>query len=462
MVAYFRSTHPNRFLGLLLLLLCLYVPLWIFWPPLTLMEIKGLLLGRKVAEGFSMYREIIDYTPPLSAGLYGLCFWMFGNNTILRHLAAFVILFACSIFFGYLLINRRAFPENTFLPVFVFSMLTYISFDITLFTGDIPAFALLLVALKLLTDEVEFRIHRDETILRMGICLGLSSLFVFSYIVFFIGFTVLLLLFTRLSVRRFLLLAYGFALPHLVLIGYYYLTDSLQVLVDRFYLAGFHLSSGGMSTGDVLWLGGVPLIFLFGSFIVLNRLSRLTQYQTQLMQIMIIWLALGVIHFAVSERRCMQALLPLIPAVSYLLTHHFLLIRKKFSGYHAWVFVAGIVATNHLALNGVLPVSYTPLFVQAAPEKWEGKRILDLSWNTTTYLDNTLAPPLIDPVLTRDLLSRPDTYESVLSVDHLFRADPPDIIVDPERLMQPFMERIPALGDQYVALEGEVWKRISN
>ncbi len=463
MLNYFRSTDPYRLLGLLLFMALINLPWWIDWPGITLPELKSMIVGIKVREGFSLYTEIIDRTPPLASLFYGLCQWLFGTSLPARHIVAFFILFLLSAFYALLLINKKAFPENTMVPALVFFVVLSASFDMNALTAELPAFTFLLIALKLLMDEIEFREQRDETILNLGLSTGTASLFVFTYMLFLPGIIMLLLLFTRLSVRRLLLLLFGFSLPHGLLSGYYYYNHSSADLFERFYRANLFLHEQAlMRTQDLLILFAVPLVFLFLSFFVLNRNARLTKYQSQMLQIMMLWLLLSFIHALAAKDLRPQSFLPAVPAISFLLTHHFLLIKRKFADLHIWVFILGTITVAFFARYEILPVGYDKLLVQSSALPWKEKRILDLTGeNINLYVNNTPAPPVTDAALAREILQHPDTYESVVLINHLFRIDPPEIVLDSDDALTPFMQRIPALQNAYER-KGDRWIKKPN
>ncbi len=459
MLGFFRTTDPYRLIWLFLLMITISLPWLISWPGITLPELRSFMTGEKVSEGFALYTEVVDSVPPLAAWFYGFCEWVMGKATAARHFLTLVVLFLAGSYYGLMLISKKAFPESTLLPSLIFGITALLSFDMLALTAELPAFVLLMAALKLLMDEVAFREQRDETILRLGLVTGLASLFVFSYAIFFPGILALLLLFTRTSLRRLFLMLFGFCLPHAVLAGYYYYNTSFAVLAERFYLAGFSLPASWLiDSRSLLILLAVPLAFLFISFFVLNRNAHLTKYQSQLLQIMLLWLVLAFIHFLIARDKRPQTFLPAIPSLAFILTHHFLLIKRKFAGFHLWFFLAGLVATAHLAQSKVFPVNYDELIVKD-DGLYKDKRLLDLTGNYNVYLQNTPAPPLLDIHVTRQILARPNTFEAIILINHLFSADPPEMVIDPENYLAPFFQRIPALAGQY-RRSGSVWIRV--
>jgi hypothetical protein len=464
MIRYFRINDPYRLLGLFVLLGILYVPQLVDLPFLTIVELKGIVVGEKVLEGFMPYTELIDHTPPLASWFYGACDWLFGRSLTARHIAAFIILFLQSAFISMLFIEKKAFTENTYVPSLIFSVLTLAAFDVVSLTADLAAFGLLLLALNNLFKQIEFREQRDETVINMGLYLAFSSLFTFSYIFFLPAVIVLLILFTRSSVRQYMLLCFGFLLPHMLLFTIYYMADGHADLVQRYYLFNFSLGrSSLLSVNTLLILCSIPIVYLVLSLFVLNRNARLTKYQSQLLQAMFLWFVFALSHAWLSPDLRAQTLLPVVPAVSFLLTHFFLLIRRRtYAELNAWIFVLGVTATGYLSRYEILPARWSHLRVPPPSYPVNGRKVLVLGNDPGTWLNNQLAPPFFNWELSRVIFENPDEYQPVLLVNKLFSIDPPQVIIDPENRMQPFFNRIPALSVRYKPSADGYWVAVSN
>lgn len=460
MLRYFRINDPYRLLGLLVLLIIVCLPLFIDSAELTLPELKSMVLGEKVAAGYTLYSEVIDDTPPLAAWFYGATDFLFGRTTTGRHILAFLILFLQSAFLGFILIDKRAFPENTFIPTLIFSLLTLISFDLFSLTADLAAFGFLLLALNAMLNEIEFRTQRDETIFNLGFFISLASLFTFSYILFFPGLVLILIFFTRNSLRKYLLMTSGFLLPHLLIICYYYLIDQSDALWGMFYKSAFSFSGQPLiSLTSLLILTLVPLVYMLISLLFLNRNAHLTKYQSQVLQAMFIWLIISLIHLYFTTDLRPQSLLPVFPPIVFFFTYFFLLIRrKKYAELNLWVLFIGIVSTLYLArYQKILPVDYSQLKVSSSSIAFSGKRILVLDDDFSVFMNNTASPPFIDWKLTKGILDGPQFYENVLLVNRLFELDPPEIILDPENRLEKFTDRIPLLKNNYSKAENGQW-----
>ncbi len=462
MLRYFRINDPYRLLALLALLIALSLPFFLDAPPLTSLELKTMVLGEKVAEGQTLYTEVIDRTPPLAAWFYGLCDVLFGRNVLSRHLVTFAILFIQSIFLGVVLINKKVFTENTYIPSLIFSLLTLLSFDMLSLTADLAAFGFLILALNAMLTEIEFRVQRDETIFNLGLFIGIAVLFRFSYVLFLPGFMLILIFFTRSSLRKYFLLLTGFGLPHLALACGYYINNNIEALWSRFYLSNLTIESSNLiNLKSLFMLGGVPAFFLLVAFVMLNRGARLTNYQSQVLQAMFLMLVVGCIQIFFTSDLRPQSLLPLLLPVSFFMTHFLLIIRRrKFAEMNLWFFLLGIVSMLYLSrYQKFISVDYSSLWAGTSSVEFSNKRILMLADDPNAYVENTIAPAFVDWHLAAEIFSGSQYYESVILVNRLFVLDPPEVIIDPENRMVKFFERIPQLRDQYVKSGHHYWVR---
>ena len=67
LIRYFRINDPYRLVGVLIIMLIIYVPLFINSPGITIPELKSILIGERLNEGKSMYVAVVDNTAPLTA-----------------------------------------------------------------------------------------------------------------------------------------------------------------------------------------------------------------------------------------------------------------------------------------------------------------------------------------------------------------------------------------------------------
>ena len=465
MLRYFRINDPYRLVGLLILMLLIYLPLFIDPPPLTVPELKSIIVGEKLNEDFSMYTELVDSVAPISAWFLEFTDSITGRSILARHIIAFVLIFLQSAFLGIMFINRKVFNENTYIPSLIFVLLFSFSFDTITLSNELVGSTFLLLALNNLFKEIEFRVQRDETIFNLGLFISLASLFSFAFSVYLVCVMVILVFFTRTTLRKFLLLLFGFLLPHLLVISIGYLNDSLPKIWQYYYLSNLGIERQTFfSAGGLLALTALPIVYFVISVIMLNREARFSKYQSQLLQIIFLWIGFSFVYILYCKDLRPQNLIVFVPGLTFLITHFFLFIRrKKFVEMNIWILFLGIVSISYLGrYNKLKAVSYTALFVKMTDDpSVRNRRVLILNDDLSLYQSNKLATPYFNWRLSEHIFTNPDFYETVTEIYHHFKNDPPDIVVDTENLLKPFFDQIPELKNKYER-KGKYYMKVSN
>lgn len=466
MFYFFRINDPYRLAGLFIILVLIYLPVFIDTPSLTYPELKSFVIGEKINEGNNLYSELVDSVEPFTAWFYGLTDFLFGRNITGRHVLAFFIIYFQSAYLTLTFINRKVFTESTYLPAFIFSILLFFSFDTIALTGELLGSGLLLLALNNLMKVIEFRSQRDETFFNLGFFVSLSTLFEFSFIVFLVAGYAVLLMYTRNTIRSYLLILFGFLLPHFLLISIYFLQDQTDALFRFYYLANFSWPFSQLITrNELLILGSFPLAYFIISIVMLNRESRFTKYQSQLVQMMFLWMVFACFQILYSRHLRPQSFITLAPCLTFFITHFLLLIRrKKFAEMNLWILFLGVITINFLARYGYLDgVKYEKLIVAPSPAvEIKDKKLLVLENDLTYYVHNKLATPFFNWRLSKEIFEDPDYYQNVLMVYEAFKKDPPEIIIDKNGYLKMYMDRIPELKTKYSFSESGVYTRISN
>jgi hypothetical protein len=453
LLRYFRINDPYRLVGLLVLLLVLYLPLFLDIPALTFPELKSMVIGEKLNEDQNLYTGLADNTAPLAAWFYEVVDSLFGRSLLARHIFAFVLIFFQSAYLGIMFIIRKVFNENTYIPALLFCLLCLFSYDTLTLSAELAGLSFLLLALNNLFKEIEFRVQRDETIFNLGLFISIASLFSFAFIVFLFCVMVILFFFTRTTPRKFMLLIFGFLLPHLVVVSISYLNGSLPELWQYFYVANISPAREiFVSTKTLIVLGSLPLFYFIVSVFMLQREARFSKYQSQLLQVMFLWIGFSLLYVFYCKDLRPQILIVFVPALAFLFTHFFLSIRrKKYAEMNAWILLAGIVSISYLArYNKLNSVDYSALTVTApkntAPKN---KRILVLENNLAYFSENKLATRYLNWALSEEIFRNPGYYENLTDVYHALNTDAPQVIIDRENLMRPFFERMPEMKKRY-------------
>ena len=466
LLRFFRINDPYRLLGLLIIIILISLPFFIMPVGIMLSELKYLVLGEAMANGKLMYVQVFDDTPPLASVLFGFKHLIFGKSLLAGHiLAVFIIIFQSS-YFAILLINNKAYAENTYLPSLIFGLLCFFSFDLLSFSPELLASTVLLFAINQLFHEIEFKIQRDEITLKLGVYLGLATFLVFSYWVFLLLTIFILITFTRAGFRKIALMVFGFILPHAVLFTLYFYKGETNLLLRNFYLSNLTLSGEMLVSSKGLFvLAALPLAYFVFSVFMMNREARFTKYQSQLMQVMFLWLLFALIQVLVARQVSPASLITFIPPLAYFISHYLLLIRRKWRAeLMLWLFLAGIVSVNLLSRSGrIMSVDFTSLFpkTNSSSNQITEKRILVLDKNLNVYQHNSLGGYFLDWELSSPIFADLSQYHHVEIISSCFDEDPPEVIIDNNNLMEGVIQRIPSIGIAY-RREGNIYKKISN
>ena len=466
MLRFFRINDPYRLIALFVIMILLALPFFIDPASVTGAELRSFVIGEAIHSGKLMYIQIYDSTAPLTSAIFGAVDWIFGRSLGGRHSLSLLVIFFQASFFSIVLISNKAYYDSTYLPALIFGLLCFLSFDFLSFSPELLASTFLLLALNNLFKEIEFRIQRDETILNLGFYLGIASLLVFSYTIFLVATLILLIVFTRINVRKAFLLLVGFLLPHAALITLYFYWGHTSDLWQNYYSPNLTLHGINLiSIKGILMLGIVPMIYFVISLFMLNREARFTKYQSQLFQVMFLWLIVAVIHTFIVRELSPQSFIVFIPSLSYLVSHYLLLIRRKWiAEMMLWLFLISLMSMNLLTRYGRLKsVNVDALFATPSPyeKSIKNKRVMVLCDDAGIYSQNKLAGFFPDWKLSQNVFEETNYYDNILIIDAAFQLDAPDIIVDPNDMMKKVFERIPRLKFMYKR-EGELYKKINN
>ena len=452
MLRHFRINDPYRLISLLVLLVLTSLPFLINLPMITLQELKNMVIGEAMEDKL-MYVEIIDSTGPLMALMDRLLDFLFGRSLLVRHLLALIIIFFQASYFGILLINNKAYNDINYLPSLIFGFLCFFSFDLLSITPELLASGLLLLALNNLFKEIEFRMDRDSFVLNLGVFLGLASLLVFSYTIFLFGSVLILVFFARISLRKIFLVLFGYTLVHGILIIIYYCYERTDELWSNYYLSNLTAQDLNLINGrSIFVLGIVPIVYFVFSLFMLTREARFTRYQSQLFQVMFLWLGVAIVQVWLTPEFSPHSFITFIPPLAYFISHYLLLINRKWiAETMLWIFILGLLMLNHLSGNGYLKnVDYASLFPKPAPTTGiVNKRIMILDDNPSLFQNNKLAGYFLDWKLSQKYFEEPDYFENLQKINQSFLEDPPEVIIDPNNRMPRILERIPALEKMY-------------
>ena len=158
----------------------LRIPYLFLEVPLLQPELMWMLIGERMSKGYSMYVDIIDDTGALSAGVYWLIHLLAGKSLLAYHVVAALIIFFQVSYINLLLIQYKAFEENTYIPALVMLVLFHLAFDFLTLSPALMGSTFILLALGQLFSQTVRHQDQLEPVFLVGLFGGIDLCFHFT------------------------------------------------------------------------------------------------------------------------------------------------------------------------------------------------------------------------------------------------------------------------------------------
>src|SRR5690606_31703706 len=193
-----------------------------------------MLVGERMAKGHAMYVDIIDDTGALSAGVYWLIHLVAGRSLLAYHVVAALIIFFQASYINHLLIQYKAFEENTYLPALVMVVLFHLSYDFLTLSPALMGSTFILLALGPLFSQTVRHQDQPDPVFLTGLFGGIALCFHFPLMVLLPFFLAGGLIICGYDLRQLLLCVTGYLLPLALCALYYFWIDGFSEFVTGF------------------------------------------------------------------------------------------------------------------------------------------------------------------------------------------------------------------------------------
>jgi len=417
--------------------------------PLSVPELKGLLLGEWLDSGFSMYSQTFDYTAPLSAWTYQVIDFIFGRSRTAHWFISGGLVFFQAVMFNKTLLRNKVLPESNYVAAFLYIIFSIATFDFFSLSPQLMSLTFVVVSIDHLIRKMD-NVAGDELFLFPGFYLGIAGLFYLPSVAFFLVFLVALILITRASIRRLMLFIYGWSTAYLIVILLLYMDGGLaefgsayfvEIVRDKiFYLSYFEL---------LQWTAIPSLIFVLALFVTLGKREGSLHAKTQQFMMLVFLASIGVL--LISGTLSGTELVFFIPVFTFFITNYFLNIKRRF---WRWVIphvlIAGSIAAPYLGLeNG----SFADRLIvdEASDINLKDKRIMIIGPLSSTYLNGRIAGPFLDEGIGRRRLEDLDFYLKSQVFLEIFRKSKPDLVIDEWGAMEKIEHRFPEIEQMKIS-----------
>ncbi len=438
-------------------LLLLSIVYWVLSPfPITETQLTWMLLGERLGQGFYLYQDIIDDSGPLSAAVFMIVDFLFGRSLLSYEIIGRLLVLAQIIYWNSILIQFKAFDDNTYLPGIIMAALFHFSFDMLSLSPALLGGTFLLLALGQLFSQTMLQREGSESTLLIGIYAGLAASFNPNYVIFlpYMIFTGIAI--SGFSFRQLILSLVGYFLPILLIAVFYFWNDGLQEAVEIWPLTFLYEKYRYQPMISWLILGAFPILLALVGYFVASVFKGSTINQQKQRQLMLIWLVFSSLAIFIFKRQASFQLLILIPGLSYLITHFFLNFRRGIissASFYLLVLALPIISWWYWQ-NFQTDSSY---FVKATSTEYPAE-IMVFDEDPSPYLSASLGGPFLNYRLSRVYIDQERTLGQRARLFQMLQTQKSKLVTDPNGDFEKILTQFPALSKNYEKLDENTYR----
>lgn len=469
MIRIFKINDPYRLIITFLIIIVIKLPVFINPDLITIPELKYQLIGEKLSESTLLYAELWDNISPLSAIFYTLLHKIFGKTIIAFNIFSLLIFFFQAAIFNIILIRKKAFNENVYLPSLFYALTGFMFFDVTSLSPELLGLTFIILTFDSLFNHLELRRKNDKNLINIGIYIGIASLFYLPYLVYLPAITFGLLLYTNTIQRRYLLMYYGTAFTFLLVWMYYYVIGESSALVNNFIVPLFNLDYRNYLTlNEIMIIAGIPVVYLLVSIFKTFQSMGFTNYQSRIQNLIFLFFVFTTIGWFLWSQKSGASLIMFAPFLSFFLTHYFLLFRKKlwreiyfyiYASAIIFIFFESVAKGNFLSEK----LSLERLVVnQEQARIAANQKVLVIGEDLSYYYGNSLATPYLNWTLAKKHFNNIQDYKNVVEIYQNIKSDPPQIIIDDKNIWPEIGRIIPEFEQNYRETRKGFYRKINS
>lgn len=310
MLQLFRNNHPYTVLILLILTLLLNMQV-LLHPAMPI-----------VAEGHFVFAYIV-----------GLLSNVLGNSAFLFTLVAIFMQFAQALVLNTITNRHRLFSRGTYLPAFVYLLLTSISPFFGHFSEPMIIIWFLLAAFNAILTFHQTTQPRRQ-IYNAGFWLGLMPLVHFPSIGFFLFLIIALLILRPFNAGEWIVALLGYVTPIYFMAGILFLADALP-LIKELPVLGFSLPRNIDNPAYLISsVTGSVLLLVAGLLVLQKQIPRTTIFVRRSWIVVALSVLIAAIVALFTEYDLKTGWLLVMPALSLLMANAFIMEKnKRFSNF---------------------------------------------------------------------------------------------------------------------------------
>ncbi len=418
-----------------------------------------MLIGERLADGYSMYRDVYDNTAPLAAMFFWLIDLLAGRSFLVYRLSAVVLLLLQALLLNSTLNRHNVYASKNYLPALVYLVLGSLSFEFNMLTPLLIGNTFIIISLPYIITLSKEGFENNRLFVG-GFIIGLAALCYLPLAMFLLVGLFAVIFFASGTFRSFLLLLCGFAFPYAVLLTYYFYSGALPEFLEMNLFRPWQLQVTFLRPpADVAKLMAIPAIIAILSLLSASSLPQRLVFQVKFQQLMWVWLIVSILIIFTRDEITVATFVISLSPIAYFSEFLFTSGRKK------WVLstiflitLSGVIILRYrsiLGINQYLSLAESPLLI---PENIKSPvlntTVLVLGNDISYYIHNKPATPYLNWSIAKRHFGNLDEYLSVFEIHENFRREMPAYIVDKEGLMPELKYKLPAVFERYKQ-EGE-------
>jgi len=267
---------------------------------------------------------------------------VFGQNAFVYSMLAIVIMFVQSLYLKSISVRHKLFPRYTYVPAFVYLLLTSIYLPFNTFSETLLLNWLLLGAMDIMFGFTQTTQPR-KLIFNASFLLSMAALFQFTMLAYFFLLLVGMVMFRPFNVGEWSVALMGYLTPP-------YFLACVLFLADRFFLfaqwpgIGFSMMAPNSVFYLIVMLAGLLILLASGIYAMQLNVAMSNIYVRRDWIALSFYLIISVFVAILTDVAIKTAWLVTMPAISIIISHALLLEKnKRFSNfifYFSLVFLA--------------------------------------------------------------------------------------------------------------------------
>ncbi|GAA4439327.1 hypothetical protein GCM10023188_35660 [Pontibacter saemangeumensis] len=455
MISYFRSILPSRLILLVLLFAAIQLPLILWGIPGTAPELLHMLVGERLADGFTMYHDIYDNTAPFSTLVFWLIDMLAGRSFLAYRLAALALLLLQALLLNVTLNRHNVYASKDYLPALLYLILGSISFELNMLTPLLIGNTFIILSLPYIITLSHEGFDNNRLFVG-GFMLGLAAMSYLPLAVFLLVGIFAVIFFASSTFRSMLLMLCGFLFPYAVLLTYYLYTNTTQEFLEMHLLRPWQLKVAFLRPpADVAILMAVPTAVLLLSLLSVVSLPQRLVFQVKFQQLMWVWLFTSLLVIFTRAEISVATFILVLPPIAYFSQFFFTSRRKPWQLNLVMVIVlVSVLVLRYRQVVGIgrfLLLDESPLLLQEQALPMQGATVLVLGNDVSYYTRNKPVTPYLNWELAQRHFGRLNEYQAVFEISRNVGKEMPAYIVDKANLMPELKYKLPAVFGKYSA-----------